>query len=79
LIAAGLRQDVFGNRRNLKSLRCTSIAHFILDHPDVSLQIVARNAGTSLQMIDQFYAKRLTAELAAEDLAALPTRATRRR
>ena len=30
--------------------------------------MVARNAGTSVAMIDQFYAKRLTAEMHADEL-----------
>ena len=32
--------------------------------------LIARNAGTSVAMIDTFYAKRLTAELGAEELSA---------
>ena len=64
LIAAGLltlteKGKVF--RRNLKSVRCTAISFQLIDFPEVNLQIVADNAGTSPQMIHDFYAKRLTA------------------
>jgi integrase len=70
LKAAGLRTDAFGNERNLKSLRATAISFKILDgapHPD--LLMIARNAGTSVTMIDSFYAKRLSAALGVAQLA----------
>jgi len=78
LIAAGLREDAFGFERNLKSLRATSISFRLLDNPEMNLQIVARNAGTSVQMIDTYYAKRLTAEMSKEALSKLPNDAFRR-
>jgi integrase len=78
LEAAGLRRDRFGFTRNLKSLRATSISFRLLDQPDLNLQIIARNAGTSVQMIDQFYAKRLTAEMHKEALSKLPADAFRK-
>lgn len=68
LTAAGLRTDAFGTTRNLKSLRATAISLFILDNPKLNLRVVASNAGTSLAMIDTFYAKRLTAEMHVEEL-----------
>jgi integrase len=58
LIAAGLRESAFG-RRNLKAFRATGIAHWILAHPGISLKFLASNAGTSVNIIDQFYAARL--------------------
>jgi hypothetical protein len=78
LVAASLRRDNFGFRRNMKSLRATSISFQLLDQPDLNLQVIARNAGTSIQMIDQFYAKRLTAEMHKESLSKLPADAFRR-
>jgi hypothetical protein len=68
LIASGLRTDAFGNARNLKSLRATSISLFILDNPKVNLEVIAKNAGTSIVQINDFYARRLTAELHVNEL-----------
>ena len=62
LIAAGLRTDAQGNARNFKSLRATAISRLVLAGKD--LMFIARNAGTSVNMIDLYYARRLTAELA---------------
>lgn len=66
LKAAGLEKDEFGNPRNLKSLRATAIAASILAGVDQLL--VARNAGTSLLMIDTFYVKRLSAQMGKDAL-----------
>jgi integrase len=72
LIAAGLRTDVFGHTRNLKSIRATAISFRILAQaPTPNLLLIARNAGTSVAMIDQFYARRLTAEMGAQQLSAV--------
>jgi hypothetical protein len=72
LIAAGLREDQHGFTRNLKSIRATSISRKILENPDLNLQVIARNAGTSVMMIDMFYAKRLTADVHQNALSAVP-------
>lgn len=72
LDAAGLREDSRGFKRNLKSIRATAISSFILQNPDLNLAVIARNAGTSVQMIDLFYSKRLTAEMSKDRLSALP-------
>lgn len=74
LEAAGLLTLVEAGKtfeRNLKSVRCTSISFFLIDHPEVNLQIVADNAGTSPGMIDSFYAKRLS-PLQHTDVLSLP-------
>jgi integrase len=68
LKAAGLYTDSFGFTRNMKSLRATAISFAILDSPNPNLLLIARNAGTSVQMIDMFYAKRLSSEMHAEAL-----------
>ena len=60
-IAASLRTDVSGRTRNSKSLRCTAISLAVLAGKDVAA--VAKNAGTSLAMINDFYIKRLSAEM----------------
>jgi hypothetical protein len=70
LDAAGLRRDAFGVLRNLKSVRATAISLRILSQaPSPDLIMIARNAGTSVAMIDAFYARRLSAEMAAERLS----------
>jgi integrase len=70
LIAANLRTDAFGNKRNLKSLRATAISFKVLaGAPSPNLLMIARNAGTSVTMIDSFYAKRLSAEMGAAELS----------
>jgi integrase len=75
LEAAGLRRDPkSGFERNFKSLRATAISFRILNNPELNLQIIARNAGTSVVMIDEFYAKRLTAEMNKDALSAIPKR-----
>jgi len=69
LIAAGLRTDAFGITRNLKSLRCTAISLYILRNPNVNLSVVSKNSGTSVQMLEGFYLKRLSAEMHAHELS----------
>jgi integrase len=59
LEAAGLRENAFGVRRNMKSLRPTAIMHWLIAHPAINLRWLASNVGTSLQMIDAFYASKL--------------------
>ncbi|MCX6543795.1 MAG: hypothetical protein NTV05_05205 [Acidobacteria bacterium] len=79
LEAAKLRQDQkSGFERNFKSLRATAISFRILNSPDLNLQVIARNAGTSVVMIDEFYAKRLTAEMNKDALSAIPKRQPRK-
>ena len=41
-------------QRNFKSLRATAISFRILESEQPNLLMIARNAGTSVQMIDQF-------------------------
>lgn len=68
LTAAGLRTDAEGRLRNLKSLRCTALAFRILQNPRINLTLLARQAGTSVQMLDQFYLKPLSVDVAIEEL-----------
>jgi hypothetical protein len=79
LIAADLRKDHNGFTRNLKSLRATAISRRILESPELNLQIIARNAGTSTLMIDKFYAARLTAEMHKDELSELPSSVSARK
>lgn len=59
---AHLYVDSFGDTRNYKSLRATAISFAILQPTPPTLLQIARNAGTSVEVIDKYYAKRLTAE-----------------
>ncbi len=65
-----LHVDSTGFKRNFKSLRATSISFAILaGKPRPDLMAIARNAGTSLLMIDAFYAKKLSAEMHLDTLS----------
>jgi hypothetical protein len=67
LKAAGLHKDhLSGFERNFKSFRCTAISFAVLQ--GIDLMWIARNAGTSVTMIDSFYARRLSAEMAKDQL-----------
>lgn len=70
LKAAGLYADHFGNTRNYKAMRATAIALAILRPNPPTLFQIARNAGTSVAVIDAFYSKRLTAEAGKDVLTA---------
>lgn len=71
LKAAKLHRDAQGFARNFKSLRATSISFAVLDGgKQANLMMIARNAGTSVTMIDTFYSKRLTAQLWKDELGA---------
>jgi integrase len=69
LVAAGLDVNAQGYTRNLKSLRCTGISFRILESKNPNLLMIARNAGTSVAQIDDFYCKRLSAEMWKDDLS----------
>jgi hypothetical protein len=68
LESAGLYRDAKGFTRNFKSLRATAISFAVL--AGVDLLKIARNAGTSLAMIDAYYAKRLTPLMSINELTA---------
>lgn len=71
LKAADLHIDpISGFERNFKSLRATAISLRILESPEPNLLLIARNAGTSVHMIDKFYAQRLSAEMGSDLLTA---------
>ena len=68
LVAAKLYTDHFGNRRNYKAMRATSIALALLRPNPPTIFQIARNAGTSVAIIESFYVKRLTSESGKEAL-----------
>ena len=56
LDATGLRLGPRGQRRTFYSLRHSAIAFRLLCGEGIDLLTLARNAGTSLEMVDRFYA-----------------------
>ena len=64
--SAGLDVSPSGDLRSVYSLRHTAIMARLLDGNNVDLLTLARNARTSVEMIDRFYAKHLTAEMNVE-------------
>jgi hypothetical protein len=63
LAATGLKQGELGQTRNLYSLRHTAIMFRLLYGKGIDLLTLARNARTSVQMVEEFYASNLTAEM----------------
>jgi integrase len=64
---AHLATDTFGNPRNLKCLRSTGISFRVLaGAPSPNLVAIARQAGTSIEVIDRYYVRRLSAEMFPE-------------
>ncbi len=63
LDATGLRLGQRGQRRTLYSLRHSSITFRLLYGEGIDLLTLARNARTSLEMVDKFYASELSAEM----------------
>ncbi len=63
LEATGLKIGELGQARSLYSLRHTAIMFRLLYGKGIDLLTLARNARTSVQMIEEFYASNLTAEM----------------
>ena len=63
LTATGLKLGELGQTRSLYSLRHTAIMFRLLYGKGIDLLTLARNARTSVQMIEEFYASNLTAEM----------------
>jgi hypothetical protein len=61
-----LKNDPLGESRTLYSLRHTAIMFRLTESQGLDLLSLARNARTSVEMIDRFYAKHLTAEMNVE-------------
>jgi len=68
---AGLRTTHAGKSRTIYSLRHTSIAMRFLKGEGVDLLFLARNCRTSIEMIDRFYARHLSALMAPERIVGL--------
>jgi len=63
LVECGLRENNLGKHRTLYSLRHTAIMFRLLYGKGIDLLTLARNARTSVAMIERFYASNLTAEM----------------
>ncbi len=63
LLLANLKKDGQDKSRTLYSLRHTAIMFRLLNAKNLDTLTLARNARTSVEMIDRFYAKPLTAEM----------------
>jgi len=63
LVTTGLRYGTQGQRRTLYSLRHSAITFRLLYGQGIDLLTLARNARTSLEMVDKFYASELRAEM----------------
>lgn len=65
---AELRYNAAGALRNLKSIRSTALYARILQNPRINLLVLAKNAGTSVQMLDRAYLRELPAEIGRDQL-----------
>ena len=65
---ANLKKSPSGTPRTLYSLRHTAIMMRLINGSDVDLLTLARNARTSVDMIERFYARHLDAEMNVEKL-----------
>ena len=63
LAETGLKKGVHGQNRSLYSLRHTAITFRLLYGEGIDLLTLARNARTSVKMIEQFYASQLSGEM----------------
>lgn len=63
LAATCLKTGELGQARSLYSLRHTAIMFRLLYGKGIDLLTLARNARTSVQMVERFYASQLTAEM----------------
>lgn len=68
---ANLKTSGTGQERSLYSLRHTCIMNRLIKGNDITLLALARNARTSVEMIDRFYAKHLTAEMNVAQIQSL--------
>lgn len=65
---AGLRKGQYGQSRTIYSLRHTAITFRLLYGNGIDLLTLARNARTSVEMIERFYSSNLMAEMNIEML-----------
>ncbi len=71
--AANLKIAYTGKPRTIYSLRHTAIAFRLLKGQNVDLLFLARNCRTSVAMIDRFYCRHLSAQMAPEKIIGMKT------
>jgi hypothetical protein len=69
-----LKETPSGESRTLYSLRHTAIMFRLTESQGLDVLSLARNARTSVEMIDRFYAKHLTAEMNIEKIQSMRER-----
>ncbi len=74
LEVADLKKNNADRARTIYSLRHTAIAMRFLKGEGVDLLFLARNCRTSIEMIDRFYARHLSAVMAPEKIVGLKTK-----
>ena len=73
---AGLKHSATNASRTLYSLRHTAIMFRLTKGDTVDLLTIARNARTSVEMLERFYASHLTAEMNVEKLHSMKKKTT---
>ena len=69
--AAGLKKSPNGEERTIYSLRHTAIMFRLTKGENIDLLTLARNARTSVEMIERFYARHLNAEMNVEKIQSM--------
>jgi site-specific recombinase XerD len=75
--AAGLKTSHAGAGRTIYSLRHTAIAFRLLKGDNVDLLFLARNCRTSVDMLDRFYCRHLSALMAPEKIVGMKAKTRR--
>ncbi len=70
----GFKKGPRGEERTIYSLRHTCIMHRLLEGDNIDLLTLARNARTSVEMIERFYASQLTGEMNIDSLQSVRTK-----
>jgi integrase len=76
---ANLKKAASGGSRTLYSLRHTAIMFRLTKGDSIDPLTLARNARTSVQMIERFYGKHLTGEMNVDKLQSMKTTGVRRK
>lgn len=72
--AAGLKKSPSGEERTIYSLRHTAIMFRLTKGENIDLLTLARNARTSVEMIERFYARHLNAEMNIDKIQSMRTK-----
>ena len=75
--AAELKKSPSGEERTIYSLRHTAIMFRLTKGENIDLLTLARNARTSVEMIERFYARHLNAEMNIDKIQSMKTRTSK--